>query len=477
MATARGASSGSARTCAARVTTSCSRVVPGRPAELTGYLALAAGRRRPVGQLLVGGVADLLQGQPARRGDRHVRQPLPPGQHVGRPVHAAPALADREAGADQGAHHGVAERVGDHRRATSSPSVLARPATGRAGCAPSSRPRADGRTRRSRAHRAGRAAARPSRRQSSGRPCQSTSCAPQRVGPERVVADPVGVAAPERREPGVEAGRGETRRARTPMSRGRHARQPATEGAARHRRRPRPGTSTCTTWPRACTPASVRPAQVTRTRGSRSTVASAPSTSAWTVRWPGWRRPAREVGAVVGQVEAQTDEPAVPGDGGRRARFRRRTEVGRSGRALLRPSWPRRRRPRRSRRRPRPRRLPRPTFGSSELLGSRGRLVRRGARLGGSLLGTLDVTLGGVVGGLRRRRPRRSPRRQLRCAASAAAAFFAAAFLAGAFWAVVLVAASASPTVSAFAVSASTSSMTAIGALSPLRGPILVMRV
>ena len=40
-----------------------------------------------------------------------------------------------------------------------------------------------------------------------------------------------------------------------------------------------------------------------------------------------------------------------------------------------------------------------------------------------------------------------------------------------------LVAASASPTVSALAVSASTSSMTAIGALSPLRGPTLVMRV
>jgi hypothetical protein len=47
-------------------------------------------------------------------------------------------------------------------------------------------------------------------------------------------------------------------------------------------------TSKCTTWPRACTPVSVRPAQTTRTDGTRSAVASASSSEPWTVRNPGW---------------------------------------------------------------------------------------------------------------------------------------------------------------------------------------------
>ena len=41
------------------------------------------------------------------------------------------------------------------------------------------------------------------------------------------------------------------------------------------------------TWPQAWTPASVRPATV-RPTGSRSTVASAVSSSPWTLRRPGW---------------------------------------------------------------------------------------------------------------------------------------------------------------------------------------------
>ncbi len=47
-------------------------------------------------------------------------------------------------------------------------------------------------------------------------------------------------------------------------------------------------TSTWATWPRAWTPASVRPATVTRTSGIRSAVASAPSRVPCTVRSDGW---------------------------------------------------------------------------------------------------------------------------------------------------------------------------------------------
>ena len=57
------------------------------------------------------------------------------------------------------------------------------------------------------------------------------------------------------------------------------------------RRSRSPGTSAAVaklaTWPRAWTPASVRPATVSAT-GSRRIVSSAVSSSAWTVRRPGW---------------------------------------------------------------------------------------------------------------------------------------------------------------------------------------------
>src|SRR5262249_53343671 len=41
------------------------------------------------------------------------------------------------------------------------------------------------------------------------------------------------------------------------------------------------------TWPEACTPASVRPATVSGARSRRSAIASARSSSPWTVRSPG----------------------------------------------------------------------------------------------------------------------------------------------------------------------------------------------
>ena len=59
---------------------------------------------------------------------------------------------------------------------------------------------------------------------------------------------------------------------------------------ARGRNRTSGRTSTCATWPRACTPASVRPATVScGASPSRNTVASAASISPCTVRSPGWR--------------------------------------------------------------------------------------------------------------------------------------------------------------------------------------------
>src|SRR6187551_700654 len=48
------------------------------------------------------------------------------------------------------------------------------------------------------------------------------------------------------------------------------------------------GKSKAITWPRACTPPSVRPAASTRTRRPPFRIASARSSSPWTVRPPGW---------------------------------------------------------------------------------------------------------------------------------------------------------------------------------------------
>ena len=98
------------------------------------------------------------------------------------------------------------------------------------------------------------------------RPAAATPApAPRRSGSRqsRLVADPVDVAPPDRREPGVEPGRrdrdvphGDVVGQRTVEPPG-AAPSSTASGLS--------GTSTCTTCPRACTPASVRPAQVTAT--------------------------------------------------------------------------------------------------------------------------------------------------------------------------------------------------------------------
>jgi len=89
---------------------------------------------------------------------------------------------------------------------------------------------------------------------------------------------------------------GASRTDRTTTSAGRTPRSRVASAAAGERS-DRPGTaayasgsrSACATCPRACTPASVRPATTRRTgSGARTTVVSAADTSPSTVRRPGW---------------------------------------------------------------------------------------------------------------------------------------------------------------------------------------------
>ena len=95
------------------------------------------------------------------------------------------------------------------------------------------------------------------------------------------------------------------------------------------------------TWPRACTPASVRPAPATATRAPPVSVASASSTVPWTVRprARGLRLPAREVGPVVGEGERGTrvgSGCAMPGFSGFDPCGAQRARVRRIGRHLQR---------------------------------------------------------------------------------------------------------------------------------------------
>src|SRR5215470_3646097 len=82
-------------------------------------------------------------------------------------------------------------------------------------------------------------------------------------------------------------GAGQTRCTRTSGGSNRASRRTAVSLPAAQRAA---GTSQCATCPRACTPASVRPATVSAgDSGRRTTRASAPSSVSCTVRWPGWR--------------------------------------------------------------------------------------------------------------------------------------------------------------------------------------------
>jgi hypothetical protein len=89
-------------------TTPLSRLGPGG--------AQPAGLRGPRGQRPVRRVADLLQAQPVRRRDPHRGIAHRGREHGGGPAGRPSPLPHGEQRADQGADHVVAERVGDHRR-------------------------------------------------------------------------------------------------------------------------------------------------------------------------------------------------------------------------------------------------------------------------------------------------------------------------------------------------------------------------
>ena len=250
------------------------RVRPTRVAQAgpPGTAVSARRLQRALGQLGVARVGDLLQ-----RRARAVASPTTGGvpaaarQDRQRPRHRPAPFAHGHDDTHQRAHHRVAEGVGDHRaRRWSRPPRGSSPAP--AACAPSWRPRAACRTPRSPAARAATGwprASRPTSRAVGGRRCHAGAAGPaSRAGR----TEPVAVAAPDRREAGVEALRGRRRAAHHEV-RGQDAAQPAERGLLRRavrtcraaRPTPAGSTSACATAPLACTPASVRPATVRRT--------------------------------------------------------------------------------------------------------------------------------------------------------------------------------------------------------------------
>ena len=275
---------------------------------------------------------------------------------------------------------------------------------------------------------------------SSGRRYHSVSCRRSGSGRGRVVADPVGVAAPERREPGVEAGRGRAEPAHPDVGRQQPG-QPAQRG--RRGRRPGGGGHVDVRDLAAGVHARVGPARHGQRRGAGQPQQVAEGVLDHLLDGPpaGLARPAGELRAVVAEIEP---EPAGRGLIAQRAQ--RCFSAGLSSAASASAG----------------------VLGVGLILGVRvvlvlsrvvvGRDVLGLVRVRGlghvGCLGRLGVVLGrghGVLGlGRRRRRPgaaagcdRRARRRRDGLASASS-------------W---------------------ISSMTASGALSPLRGPILVIRV
>ena len=137
------------------------------------------------------------------------------------------------------------------------------------------------------------------------------------------VHDPVGVAAPDGGEPRVEAlGRLDAPGARAGRRagcrrRGGPARPAARRSATGRRLDDLRSTSRCTTWPRACTPASVRPATVTRTPLEAQGGGQRRLELALDRAQPRLGGPAGEVGAVVGTVDPQAHGPILGAGPGR----------------------------------------------------------------------------------------------------------------------------------------------------------------
>ena len=239
---------------------------------------------------------------------RHRDRGVPAGPRPApRPAHVdrATALADRQQAADERRAPCCGRRRRPARCATSDAVRRPAPRRGPAACGSWSPPRAACRTTRSRARPgAGRRRAFISRR---GR---AVAARPARGGGQRVdqrgpVGHPVGVAAPQRREAGVEPAGGLDHAAYAHVG-GQDAVEPAQQASAAApsalRAACRRGRA-CTTWPRACTPVSVRPAQTTddlrqpQHRGQRRLQLALHGPQ------PRLGRPAVEVGAVVGEVD------------------------------------------------------------------------------------------------------------------------------------------------------------------------------
>ena len=288
------------------------------------------------------------------------------------------------------------------------------------------------------------------------RACRAGAAGP----PGRVVADPVGVPAPQRGEPRVEPGRRRARSARTRISAGSTRGQPAAAPRRAAAAQAAAGTSAWATCPRACTPASVRPATVSRGGLGQP------------------QHPAER----LGQHALDRPPPGLAPPSRKTPPRRRRDQPG-AGRAVVRPATPTSRGPRLQRgsgiSRSASRALPvwfvlvscRLGGGVVGLVGSRTVAPRRrrsassaSCRLVGPTARRHRLTRQARPGACRRPRPPRS-------AASAAVGGGAAAGGRGL--------GDGGPGGGAWLATGSprTSSMTAIGALSPLRGPILVIRV
>jgi hypothetical protein len=189
-----------------------------------------AGLGGPRGQSGGRGVADLFEAQSVRRDDPDRGITDGGGEHLGGPAGRPAPLADGEQRADQRAHHVVAERVGDHGRDREAVVVPAPVQDAQ---------RADGGRTRPAAAEGGEVvlAQQGPRRLGHGGQIQPPErpqrlVPAQRIGPGRVVADPVGVAAPQRGEPRVEPVGRRARRVRADIG-GEHGGQPGQDAVAR----------------------------------------------------------------------------------------------------------------------------------------------------------------------------------------------------------------------------------------------------
>ena len=253
------------------------------------------------GELRVRRERDLLEAQPLRRHDEDARVPPPARQQL----RAASSRRRRPSPTAIDAPTSARTMLWQNASATTCPTTTPRPARRRAvptrcAAAPDGRRPGPGLA-------VGGEVAHPGERADGGvhRGDVERLAGPQDVPAAQGVAqrggvgDPVGVAAAQRGEARVEA-LGRRRARRTTTSAGQHAGQPG------HQRLPRcaagagpaaaaqppASMSTCATWPRACTPESVRPATVSRGVGRpscslRSTRASPSSSAPSTVRRPG----------------------------------------------------------------------------------------------------------------------------------------------------------------------------------------------